>query len=420
MILFPFHLPAQEGVLSLIMDSEETFSGRIRILCHGWELLGAAERAGDENGPELGNLLLQTPWGGVGSLITRGILKELETPSLSRAPQTPGQSGPGFDTSFKGSPRRGFILGSPGGPGGVAVWSYQERQNLGVWYENRGLPGNSWGAGLLLREGKTNFSTDWLEETPSSLSPWLVSTGLWGHLRFPLVRGGAGVFWVAAPADPPGVWGRVWGEIRVQDFKGGFAGGVSSPRVWSGGGGRLKELAFYRLSASWKPWKPLTLEVRFSETQDHLGYLSYSYRPHQVEGEGILIFRGNPGELKGTVLRVIKHDERGEAEIGDVYSIKGTWTPGDLKILGKVTGRLGSEDRIDFSGSLGYTKGGAGLTLEAALGREGDRWYREGGLEAVWGDDKNQFRIAVGIRQEDGGTWQGMGKISLQWKLYDD
>jgi hypothetical protein len=411
-------LRGQEGVLSLVMDSDEAFSGRIRLVHDGWELLGAVAGAVDEGVPELGNFLLKTPWGGVGSLTPRGILKELETPSLSRAPQSPGQPGPGFDTSFEGSPRRGFLLGSPEGSAGLAGWTWQERQNLGFWYGNRGLPGNSWGAGLLLREGEIRYSTEWLEEKPLALSSWLVSAGWWGHLRIPWLRGGAGLFWSAAPADPPGVWGRFWGEIGEGDLKVFLSGGASSPRVWNGGGGRLEELAFYSLGASWKPWKPLFLEARFTETQGHRGDLYYSYHPHRIEGSGSLILKGTSGELKGAVLRVINHDEKGGTELSDLYQVQGLWTPGNFRILGKVARRPGPEEKVDFSGALGYGREGWGLTLEGALGREGEAWRREGEIDVVWVNEKVQLRIAAGLHREDGGLWQGTGKISLRWKFY--
>ena len=411
-------LSAQEGSVSLILEPHEAYSGRVKFSLARWDFLGAISWV--EDGQEFvpGNLLLRGPWGGVGSIVPRGILKELDAPSLSRAPQPPGHRAPVFDTSFDGSPRRGIILWPAGGSGGASVWSFQDRQAGGLWYEKH--PGSrpaSWGTGILLRGGAVKESKGWLQEAPLLSSPWFVSAGGRGRVQFNWMSGGTGIFFSAAPIDPPGIWIRLWGELRFGSLKLLLFGGAASPRVWDSDGSRMNEQASCHFSASWKPWKPLTLDIRFSEIQEHPGFLYYAYRRHRSEGEGSLVLAVSSGELRGKISRSIQRDEEGDGVLRDFCQFQGILKPGDLQLLGEVRWYGGREDRIVFGGSVDYGRDGFRLVLQANREREGSLWQTEVGLKVSCGTEEFQIQVDTGLYRPDGGGWQATGKLSLQGKL---
>jgi hypothetical protein len=179
----------------------------------------------------------------------------------------------------------------------------------------------------------------------------------------------------------------------------------------------MKEQASYNFSASWKPWKPLTLDIRFSETQEHPGYLFHAYRPHRSEGEGSLVFAVSSGELRTRFSRSIKRDERGDAALRDFIQLQGILKPGAFRLMGEVSRHGGMENRVAFGGTVGYERDRYKLALQAILEREGALWQREVGLKASWGTEKLQVQLNAGLYRPDGEGWHAAGKLSLQWKF---
>ncbi len=75
------------------------------------------------------------------------------------------------------------------------------------------------------------------------------------------------------------------------------------------------------------------------------------------------------------------------------------------------------EDRVAFSGTVGYEKDRCKLDLQAILEREGALWQREVGLKASCGTEKLQLQLHAGLHRPDGEGWHAAGKLSFQWKF---
>lgn len=186
-------------------------SGGVTLEGRGW--IGLASMLYEEDIMSLGNFGAGIPWGEAGSFELRGILKELESPSLNRKIQEMGEYYPRLIRGRQAGPRKGILISIPDRTWGLMGWGRDESLSLGVWLRCHPARRFTLSLGGITQELPGLTEEEWILEEPRMVSSRRTSLGLQLQLALPSWDASLGLY--------------SSGEGRIRRGAG-FAGGPST------------------------------------------------------------------------------------------------------------------------------------------------------------------------------------------------
>ena len=345
----------------------------------------------------LENFGMEIPWGGVGSWELRGILKELERPSLSRNPQEYQVFFPRMVKGRHPESRWGIMAASSSRTWGTLGWIRRERPSLGGWVRWAWMERMFLSLGGLFQEIEAADKEGWLLEEPSMISPWRTALGLEFYLDSPSWEASLGGYCTGGPGDPPGGWLRGRLIHRGKWVEASLRGGLSSDRVGTSDSSRLTEAVHYELEAILFPGETIRGELGFSEIHYHPSLLFQPFRAYRGQGTAALLFSPPYWEIKAGMGRELTGDAEGLSALKDWYELSfnrqiSRW---NLSMKHRLEGQ--KEDWA-YRGNFGarLTGGSWSLGTQGKIEHRGGQW--EGGVGGEASLRGKRWRASLDIR----------------------